>query len=415
MFRRLSKLTLSLFSPADLSSRSLRSALPTPDRIPLPDLAPTTITALQAGERSSQIFNSVLKQCETFYTTVYPSMSSSPYYQSIGRRMVEKYPSLAYAHGKTPWVSLSWLQFISLIHLCLFQRCRTNRFQNNAKSTRPAPKDSEDAQPQKLFKMANKLSGVTSEKDFASHLDEIKKEWEGKQSITHLQTLLKQTRQFRKEWQTTLKTGKIEPILEKFPCFEEGCFLVYEFFCQRSDDPEKAREEIVARNMEWIMHTVVSKKTAPEGTDAEKASNCSDLQKLVSKQKGKGLKSKTCITIVNDVKSVETVPQKHLHSQVEEAPHLVVFLDSSKHILLVVFLDSPKHILCQFIVGDNVKIFLQTQSLFDAVISLLGSYYVFDLEYPPTYCQVLGLVQHWVVSDIFTGSRTSNCKSSVMN
>ncbi|XP_046553311.1 uncharacterized protein LOC124262807 isoform X1 [Haliotis rubra] len=205
-------------------------------------------------------------------------MSSSPYYQSIARRMVAKYPSLAYAHGKTLWSF-----FVSK----LSQRCRTNRFQNNAKSTRPAPKDSEDAQPQKLFKMANKSSGVISEKDFASHLDEIKKEWEGKQSITHLQTLLKQTRQFRKEWQTTLKPEKIEPILEKFPCFEEGCFLVYEFFCQRSDDPEEAREEI-ARNMKWIMHTVVSKKTAPEACIngsrklkmvlmLKKASNCSGI------------------------------------------------------------------------------------------------------------------------------------------
>ncbi|XP_046558249.1 uncharacterized protein LOC124267382 [Haliotis rubra] len=245
----------------------------------------------------------------------------------------------------------------------LSQRCAPIDFKTM--QTRPAPKDSEDAQPQKLFKMANKSSGVTSEKDFASYLDEIKKEWEGKQSITQLRTLLKQTRQFRKEWQTTLKTGKIEPILEKFPCFEEGCFLVYEFFGQRSDDPEEAREEI-ARNMEWIMQTVASKKTAPEGTDAQKSIQLfRDFEKLVSKQKGKGLKSKTCITIVNDVKSVETVPRKHLHSQVEEAPHLVVFLDSSKHIL------------CQFIVGDNVKIILQTQSLFDAVISLLGSYYVF--------------------------------------
>jgi len=78
--------------------------LPYPDKISLPDLSPAVHTALTQGDKNTTVFNQVLKECEIFYTTKYPNMTDSAYYQSIGKRMIAKYPSLGFADGTNPWV-----------------------------------------------------------------------------------------------------------------------------------------------------------------------------------------------------------------------------------------------------------------------------------------------------------------------
>jgi hypothetical protein len=40
-----------------------------------------------------------------------------------------------------------------------------------------------------------------------------------------------------------------------------------------------------------------------------------------------------------------------------------------------------------------------------AALLLMGAYYVFDLDYPGIYAQVLSILQHWVVGDNFTQSK----------
>lgn len=93
---------------------------------------------------------------------------------------------------------------------------------------------------------------------------------------------------------------------------------------------------------------------------------------------------------------MESISQKQLQSMEGEAPRLVVFLDTDNNII------------CQYVVGDDAQIFVQTVSAFDALIVLLAAYYVFDLEYPTVYCQMLGFLQHWVLENTYTGSKTSN-------
>lgn len=75
---------------------------------------------------------------------------------------------------------------------------------------------------------------------------------------------------------------------------------------------------------------------------------------------------------------------------------------------LVVFLDEDNNTLCIYIIGDNCKIFAQTCNIFDAIVLLIASYYVFDLDYPAIFSQTLGLIQHWVIGDPFTENKCSS-------
>lgn len=97
---------VSVETVANLACRTvLPNGLPPPDKISVPDLSPSLKLALQSGEKSAQIFNQTLKECEIFYTTIYPTIADSAYYQAIGKKMITKYPSLAYADGTNPWVN----------------------------------------------------------------------------------------------------------------------------------------------------------------------------------------------------------------------------------------------------------------------------------------------------------------------
>jgi len=109
---------------------------------------------------------------------------------------------------------------------------RTARWKRNTKSKRLSGESSPSGSPAtKMFKVGNRSSFRSSDhenednEDYIKHLDQLKKEWESRQSVQHIRTLLKETRKSRQRWQTTLQQGTFQPILHKFPCFEEGSFV----------------------------------------------------------------------------------------------------------------------------------------------------------------------------------------------
>ena len=55
-----------------------------------------------------------------------------------------------------------------------------------------------------------------------------------------------------------------------------------------------------------------------------------------------------------------------------------------------------------YVVGDNCQMFGQTLSVLNSIMLLIAIYYVFDLEYPTMYVQMVGIIQHWVVGDAYT-------------
>ncbi|XP_022238684.1 uncharacterized protein LOC111085258 [Limulus polyphemus] len=124
--------------------------------------------------------------------------------------------------------------------------------------------------------------------------------------------------------------------------------------------------------MEWLM-----KKVAEQLKKDLNRSDMTDcmisgrlVEELVGKMKWKGQWSRTVIKMSTD--HVDLIPQKHSDSADEEVPHLV-------------FTNSLEE------VGDNIKNFGQTSNIFDAMMLLIATYYVFDLEYPTIYSQVLGI------------------------
>ena len=61
-----------------------------------------------------------------------------------------------------------------------------------------------------------------------------------------------------------------------------------------------------------------------------------------------------------------------------------------------------------YVAGDNCQMFGQTLSVLNSIMLLIAIYYVFDLEYPTMYVQMVGIMQHWVVGDAYTEQKCTN-------
>jgi len=61
------------------------------------------------------------------------------------------------------------------------------------------------------------------------------------------------------------------------------------------------------------------------------------------------------------------------------------------------------------IVADTARLFTQTADIYEAVVLLMGAYYVADVQYPKGYANILGLLQQFVICEAFTGKRSANC------
>lgn len=74
---------------------------------------------------------------------------------------------------------------------------------------------------------------------------------------------------------------------------------------------------------------------------------------------------------------------------------------------MVVFLNEEE-IVVFYVIGDGCKILETTTCIRTATLLLMSAYYVSDLDYPVIYGQFLGILQHWVVGDIFTQIKTTS-------
>jgi len=72
-----------------------------------------------------------------------------------------------------------------------------------------------------------------------------------------------------------------------------------------------------------------------------------------------------------------------------------------------VFLASDGNVEESVVVGDEMKIFSKSKSIYEAIILLVGTYYVVDLHYLKPFCNILGLLQQFVVGEGYTGDRSS--------
>ncbi|XP_063409727.1 uncharacterized protein LOC134692990 isoform X1 [Mytilus trossulus] len=149
---------------------------------------------------------------------------------------------------------------------------------------------------------------------------------------------------------------------------------------------------MLQKKFSFILFNISSQETETEKSIAL----VKGLENNVNRKKGKGIKSKSCIKVVKNVPKIDSLPIKHLETEEEEAPYVVVFLDQEGNTL------------CSHVIGDGRKIKGQTLNVLDSLLLLIAVYYVFDLDYPEIYSQTLGILQQWAIGDQYTQQKSSN-------
>ena len=84
---------------------------------------------------------------------------------------------------------------------------------------------------------------------------------------------------------------------------------------------------------------------------------------------------------------------------------------SPPHIIATVEKESLEHV---YIIGDGCTIPCEVgDDICDAIILLLGTYYIFDLGYPRIYSQILGFLQQYVLNDPYYLEKSADYKHFV--
>ena len=61
-----------------------------------------------------------------------------------------------------------------------------------------------------------------------------------------------------------------------------------------------------------------------------------------------------------------------------------------------------------YVVGDNKITHCRAKDLYDAMLLLLVTYYVMDLDYPAVYGQLLGFLQQFIIEEPYTFFKGTN-------
>lgn len=92
---------------------------------------------------------------------------------------------------------------------------------------------------------------------------------------------------------------------------------------------------------------------------------------------------------------------KDLNSVEKSPPHIIVTVENN----------SLEHV---YIIGDGCTIPCEVgDDVCDAIILLLGTYYIFDLAYPRIYSQMLGFLQQYVLNDPYNLEKSADYKHFV--
>ena len=110
------------------------------------------------------------------------------------------------------------------------QKIRHIRFNQRNKSQMH---ENEPTPPQKrMFKPASlgpRLASEPVSNDSKVHTAELQKEWNSTQPFprnsNHIKLLLKQTREYRVQQLKNHPNGRIRPVIDEFPCFEDGQYV----------------------------------------------------------------------------------------------------------------------------------------------------------------------------------------------
>ncbi|KAK4306392.1 hypothetical protein Pmani_021772 [Petrolisthes manimaculis] len=177
----------------------------------------------------------------------------------------------------------------------LSQSIHTERFKK---------RKSESNQPQlpspKRFCLMKRVvadtSSLLSEEEYEEHVKELQSEWNSrKHDVRYISTLLNETKPRRRIWLSTLPSGKLSPILEKFPCLGDGNYIIQEMEALLSDTMSTWKERLKDM-VKTLSHEVPS--SGDVNSDQHVVNVMKFIEKSIGYKKDKGVKSKTLITVV---------------------------------------------------------------------------------------------------------------------
>ncbi|XP_071845550.1 uncharacterized protein [Apostichopus japonicus] len=319
--------------------------MPIPERIDLPEFSPNVVMMLQ-NNQGGEIFNAVLKEAAVYYQFKYPGMKDSTYYQAIGKKLVTKYPCLEH-DGMRKW---------SYFSSKLSSRIRQLRLKENRKTslTTCDSAESPDMPVAKRFHLGRPTTGkVLSEDDFLERCNELVDEWNGQRREATIKMLMADVRPNLSSW----RLGKtVKEVVAMIPCLQDGGYT-----------------------MDSSLNLLQS------------------LEKKVAVVKGKGTKSKSVFTIleVDNIDMQEDVLRRKLGVK-DKAPLELRILTIDNDIKMI------------YAVGEGVTIDCRTTNSLEAIVALLGGYYIFDLNYPAIYGQLLGFLQQHILEEPYTYFKGSN-------
>ncbi|XP_038065740.1 uncharacterized protein LOC119735869 [Patiria miniata] len=360
---------------------------------PLPTFSPRIEHHLKSATES-RIWRELISESANFYVCKYPELGSPGEYQMIGRKMFSAFPSIA-REGDKEW---------SFFTKCLSQRIRHIRWAEK-KKTQPPKRQSDNPRLSSakaprvghVHLLQKDVSSLTAD-DYENHLAEVRREWSkgNTKNKNHLMLLLSETFACNQQWIKSLPDSKMEPILQKIPCYQDGSLVIHDFL---KIIGESSLDSIL--NKMEIFLTVVESLIGTSTKEPERIIPViRHVEKATAFDKGKGVKSKSVITIKEDISDDEV--EEVLKTGDRDPPHLLV-------------LKKGGTIAGTFVVGDTVSIMCHStsdKSITSAMLTLIAVYYVFDLDYPKIYSQLLGTLQSHVVGGIpFDGKKSAKFRS----
>ncbi|XP_052078023.1 uncharacterized protein LOC127715960 [Mytilus californianus] len=188
--------------------------VPVLTELPLPDFSLYVKQCLRNKE-SAKVWNKVVDEAANFYLAFYPNdVDNQKAYRIIGQKLYRAFPDIK-REGELPW------------------------------------------------------SKLLSNEDYESHILEMKKEFEKLNSNeSHLRLLLKESISNRRDWIRNVSGGRVNPILEKFPCFECGKYIWEEFKIIMTEEVQMDME-VIGSNLEKILRCLTKDIPKKELKEAE--------------------------------------------------------------------------------------------------------------------------------------------------
>ncbi|KAK7112354.1 hypothetical protein V1264_011823 [Littorina saxatilis] len=348
-------------------------------RAPLPTFSSEIMPYLR-GERKSilGVWKDVVAEAANYYLHNLPEFKTSDCYGVIGRKMYRAYPVIGLS-GINPWTCFS---------TNLSQKMRHLRFHHKAKSQLPrssgAATHHKATKRQRLdFSLSSQtqMDNANSDEDLKRHQEELQKEWNkpnGSINKDHVKQLLKETRQIRLAYlRENQSNGGYAFLFRDFPCFRLDSYILHEFSLMNGLGKHQAYCEGMAKCVISIMGLMGSMDVASynDAKYRDILENPTQVTIDVIKYLEKRLKMKKSI-----IEELKDVPDSSIISKLAtrdlEPPRIRIFFQG----------DEPAGV---YVVGDGVYTEVQEPKGFRMLLTLLGSYYCFDICYPKQFLSTL--------------------------